>query len=121
MLKVAERRVVHAPVTPAKGKRASSFPRRSGRPSRDPADNADPLSSETRIKRAPREQADERDAIEASIDAALRELDSLEMPAARKKAPGRRVPPFPGTGRTQAVPLLPSVRPARGPGSKKGG
>jgi hypothetical protein len=94
-------------------------PRRSGRPSGGPADNSDQLSSGTRIKRAAIDPASEREAIEASIDAALRELDSLEAAAPRKKAPGRRVPPFPGTGRTQAVPLLPSMRPTRSSGPKK--
>ena len=108
-------------MTPAKVKRPSSAPRRSGRPSRSPANDGERLASETRIKRAASVRPSERDAIEASIDAALRELDSLEMTAPRKKSGGRRVPPFPGTGRTQAVPLLPSMRPARGSGGKKGG
>jgi hypothetical protein len=108
-------------VTPARVKRHSSAPRRSGRPSGTPASNSDQLSSGTRIKRAPIDPTHEREAIEASLDAALRELDSLETAAPRKKAPGRRVPPFPGTGRTQAVPLLPSMRPTRSSRPKKGG
>ena len=108
-------------MTPARVKRHSAAPRGSGRPSGSPADNAEQLSSGTRIKRAAIDRSGEREAIEASIDAALRELDSLETAAPRKKAPGRRVPPFPGTGRTQAVPLLPSMRPTRSARPKKGG
>lgn len=102
----------------AKAKRHSAAPRRSGRPS-SPAGDADQLASGTRIKRAAIAPG-EREAIEASIDAALRELDSLEAGAPRKKIPERRVPPFPGTGRTRAVPLLPSVRPKRSARPKKG-
>lgn len=108
-------------MTPARVKRHSAAPRGSGRPTGTPTDSSDQLSSGTRIKRAAIEPAAEREAIEASIDAALRELDSLETAAPRKKALGRRVPPFPGTGRTQAVPLLPSVRPTRSSRPKKGG
>jgi hypothetical protein len=77
------------------------------------------LASGTRIKRAAIDPASEREAIEASIDAALRELDSLEAVAPRKKAVNRRVPPFPGTGLTRAVPPLPSVHPTRSPRPKK--
>jgi len=108
-------------MTRARVERHSSVPRRSGRPSDALADDVDQLSSGTRIKRAAIHRARDRDAIEASIDAALRELDSLETPESRKKAPGRRVPPFPGSGRTQAVPLLPSVRPIRSARPKTGG
>ena len=103
----------------AKAKRPSAAPRRSGRPS-SPAGDADQLASGTRIKRAAIAPGSEREAIEASIDAALRELDSLETGAPRKKTPERRVPPFPGTGRTRAVPLLPSMRPKRSARPKKG-
>lgn len=106
-------------MTPARVKRHSSAPRRSARPSSTPAGDADQLASGTRIKRAAIDRSSEREAIEASIDAALRELDTLEAPAPGKKAPGRRVPPFPGTGRTQAVPLLPSMRPTRSSGRPK--
>jgi hypothetical protein len=105
-------------MTPAKAKRHSVRPSRSGLPSNTSSDDPDQLSSGTRIKRA--DPTGEREAIEASIDAAFRELDSLESPV-RKKAPGRRVPPFPGTGRTQALPLLPSVRPRASSRPKKGG
>jgi hypothetical protein len=107
-------------VTPARVKRHSSVPGRSGHPS-GPADDANQLTSGTRIKRAAIDPACEREAIEASIDAALRELDSLEAVAPRKKTPGRRVPPFPGTGLTRAVPPLPSMRPTRSARPKKGG
>ena len=96
------------------------MPRRSGRPSSGPADDPNQLTSETRIKRAAIDPGREREAIEASIDAALRELDSLEAVGPSKKAIGRRVPPFPGTGRTRAVPPLPSLRPPRSSGPKKG-
>jgi len=105
----------------ARLERLSSAPRRNGRPGREPEDDADQLTSGTRIKRAAIDPAREREAIEASLDAALRELDSLEGPAPRQRASGRRVPPFPGSGRTQAVPLLPSLRPARSGRPKKGG
>ena len=107
-------------MTPARVKRHSSVPRRSGRPN-VPADDAHQLTSGTRIKQAAIHPASEREAIEASIDAALRELDSLEAVAPRKKAQARRVPPFPGTGLTRAVPPLPSMRPARSARPKKGG
>ncbi len=106
-------------MTPARAKRHSSAPRRSKRPS-TPADGADQATSGTRLKGARIDPAGERAAIEASIDAALQELDSLETGAPRKKTPDRRVPPFPGTGRTRAVPLLPSVRPMRSARPKKG-
>ena len=86
-------------MTRVRVKRPSSAPRPS-----HPADAAEQLTSGT----------------EASIDATLRELDSLEL-AAPKNAPGRRVPPFPGTGRTLALPLLPSIRPMRSSRPKKGG
>lgn len=108
-------------MTPVRVKRQSSIPRRSGPPGSASEDDAEQLTSGTRIKRAAISRASEREAIEASIDAALRELDSLEAAPPPKKAPGRRVPPFPGTGRTQAVPLLPSVRPTRSSRPKKGG
>lgn len=109
-------------MTPARAKRHSSAPRRSGRPSGTPAGSSKQLSSGTRIKRVAVDPAREREreAIEASIDAALRELDTLDAVASRKKAPGRRVPPFPGTGRTEALPLLPSMRPTRSSAPKKG-
>jgi hypothetical protein len=107
-------------VTPARVKRHSSVPRGSGRPSRPP-DDANQLASGTRIKRAAIHPASEREAIEASIDAALRELDSLEAVSPRKKTVGRRVPPFPGTGLTRAVPPLPSMRPTRSARPKKDG
>lgn len=107
-------------MTPAKAKRHSVRPSsRSGRPSTPPVDDPEQLSSGTRIKRAEIHGAREREEIEASIEAALRELDSLE--AGPRKPPGRRVPPFPGTGRTQALPLLPSMRPPRSSRPKKGG
>lgn len=104
-------------MTPARVKRPSLVPRRSSRP----ADDGEHLASGTRIKRAAVEPAQEREAIEASIDAALRDLDSLEVPKARAKAAGRRVPPFPGSGLTRAVPPLPSVRPSHGVRPKKRG
>jgi hypothetical protein len=108
-------------MTRARVERHSSVPRRSGRPSGSVADDVDQLSSGTRIKRAAIHRAGDREAIEASIDAALRELDSLEAPEPRKKAIRRRVPPFPGSGLTQAVPPLPSVRPIRSARPKPGG
>jgi len=118
-------------MTRARVERYSSIPRRSGRHSDTLADDVDQLSSGTRIKRAAIHRAEDREAtkpkrsalsaVEASINAALRELDSLETPEPRKRAPGRRVPPFPGSGRTQAVPLLPSVRPIRSARPKPGG
>lgn len=80
--------VVPACVTPARVKRHSSVPGRSV-PSNAPADDAEQLTSGTRIKRA-----------------------------AIENAPGRRVPPFPGTGLTRAVPPLPSLRPSRKPRPK---
>lgn len=107
-------------MTPAKAKRHSVRPPLSGRPSNTPTDDTDQLTSGTRIKRAEVDAGSAREAIEASIDAALQELDTLGA-APRKKPPGRRVPPFPGTGRTQALPLLPSVRPMRSSRPKKGG
>jgi hypothetical protein len=109
-LNAARERVVPSRVTPARVKHLSAIPLRSGRPSISPVDDVDQLTSGTRIKRARIDPASEREAIEASIDAALRDLDSLES-VPRVRPNFRRVPPFPGTGRTQALPLLPSERP----------
>jgi hypothetical protein len=100
-------------VTPARVKRPPPLPRRSGPPRGSEADDADQLTSGTRIKRAAVDPESQREAIEASIDAALKELDALEAVIPRKKGTGRRVPPFPGTGQTQAVPPLPTWRPTR--------
>jgi hypothetical protein len=87
--KESRAQVVPALVTPARVKRLSSIPGRSRRPSSLPSDDAEQLDSGTRIKRA-----------------------------AVENAPGRRVPPFPGTGLTRAVPPLPSLRPSRKPRPK---
>lgn len=96
-------------MTPARSKHLSAKPRKS---SRAPAsEDSDQFESRTRLKRAPVEPDETRDAIEASLDAAMRELDELEQP--RKKSNRRRVPPFPGTGITLAVPPLPSLRPKK--------
>jgi hypothetical protein len=65
------------------------------------------------LKRAPVEPDETRDAVDASIDAALRELDDLELGRPRRKSSRRRVPPFPGTGITVAVPPLPTMRPKK--------
>jgi hypothetical protein len=67
------------------------------------------------LKRAAVEPPETREAIDASIDAALRELDELELGRPRKKGTRRRVPPFPGSGITLAVPPLPSLRPKKRP------
>lgn len=75
-------------------------------------DDTDQHASGTRLKRAAIEPG-AREAIGASIDAALRELETLEMPSPRKGGKRRRVPPFPGTGISLAVPPLPSSRPKR--------
>jgi len=99
-------------VTNARSKRLSGRPRKH---SHAPAsDDTDQLGSRTRLKRAAVEPEDTRDAIEASLDAAMRELDELESGRpTKKKNTARRVPPFPGTGITLAVPPLPSTRPKR--------
>ena len=100
-------------MTHARSKRLSGRPRKH---SHAPAsDETDQLGSRTRLKRAAVEPEETRDAIDASLDAALRELDHLEdgRPTKKKKNAPRRVPPFPGTGITVAVPPLPSVRPKR--------
>jgi hypothetical protein len=90
------------------------MPRSSGRPGAADADDPDQLTSGTRIKRAAIDPESLREAIEASLDAALRDLETLEAVAPpKKKSTARRVPPFPGTGQTRAVPPLPSWRPTR--------
>jgi len=76
------------------------------------AEDTEQYASGTRLKRAAIDPS-AREAIGASIDAALRDLDNLEMPSPRKESKRRRVPPFPGTGISLAVPPLPSSRPKR--------
>jgi hypothetical protein len=84
------------------------------RPRKLPRDQGvdDQHASGTRLKRAAI-APDAREAIDASLDAALRDLDRLEMQSPRRDSKRRRVPPFPGTGISVAVPPLPSSRPKR--------
>lgn len=114
-------KVVRACVTPVRAKRPTPVPRRSGRPNSREDDDDHQLTSATRIKHAAVDSASARQAVDASLDAAIKDLETLEAAPPRKKFTGRRVPPFPGTGQTQAVPPLPTWRPTRSSRPKKQG
>jgi hypothetical protein len=103
-------------VTPARAKQHSARPRPHRR-SLAPEDT-DQHTSGARLKRAAIATSPDREAIDASLDAALRDLETLELKLetagpTKKADKRRRVPPFPGTGITVAVPPLPSLRPKR--------